>query len=391
MPVKDKLLTDRAIRNAKPGTHNDGDGLTLRVGKGGKRSWVLRYTWDGKPANLGLGAYPSIGLKDARAMAADKRAQIADGVKPEGARAVTAAKRPEPAAPTFREIAAQVIEFRRPNWSSERHATQWTESLTLHAYPVIGDTPIAEITSGDVLAMLTPIWNDKPETATRVKQRAQVVFDFAIAAGLRHDNPVAAVARALPRRPRLKEHHPALPYADVPAAVAAIRQSTANPSTRLALEFVILTAARAGEVRGMTWSEIDGDVWTVPATRMKMRQAHRVPLSGAALDVLRQARDSSDGDGLVFPGSKGNPLSNMAFTMLLRRLDLDCVTHGFRASFRSWAMEQPGVAWAVCERALAHRIGGAEVEAYARGDLFEQRRILMTAWSEFVANQQKDD
>ena len=169
-----------------------------------------------------------------------------------------------------------------------------------------------------------------------MKQRVGVVFDYAIAAGLRHDNPVAAVARALPRRPRLKEHHPALPYADVPAGVSAIRESTAHVATKLALEFIILTAARTGEVRGIQWDEINFEcaTWTVPATRMKMRREHRVPLADRAVEILRQARELGKGDGLVFPGSKGKPLSNMAFTMLLRRLDLDAVTHGFRSSFK---------------------------------------------------------
>ena len=387
MPLTDKLLTDRAIRNASPGTHNDGNGLTLRVGKGHKRSWVLRYTWDGKAANLGLGSYPIVGLKEARALAAERRGEIAEGSKPTGARAAAAANRPEPvkpAEPTFREIATQVIEFRRPSWSSERHATQWTESLTLHAFPVIGDMAINEIGSADILNVLTPIWNCKAETATRVKQRMESVFDHAIAAQMRVDNPVSAVGKALPRRPRLKEHHPALPYGDVPAAVAAIRQSTAHVSTRLALEFVILTAARAGEVRGMEWHEVDGNVWTVPAARMKMRRPHRVPLSGRCTEILAEARELRNGDGLVFPGGKGKPLSNMAFTMLLRRLGLDCVTHGFRASFRSWAMECTATPWAVCERALAHKLGGAEVEAYARGDLFDRRRELMAQWAAFI-------
>ena len=387
MPVKDKLLTDRAIRNAGAGTHNDGAGLTLRVGRGGKRSWVLRYTWDGKPANLGLGSYPDIGLKEARGLAAERRAEIADGIKPTGARAAAVAMRPEPVkptAPTFRDVAAQVIEFRRPSWSSERHAAQWTESLTNHAFPIIGDMAIDAVGSADVLNVLTPIWNDKAETATRVKQRMEVVFDHAIAAQLRIDNPVSAVGKALPRRPRLKQHHPALPYADVPAAVAAIRQSTANPSTRQAMEFLILTAARAGEVRGATWAEFDGDVWTVPAARMKMRREHRVPLSDRAIEVLRQARELCNGDGLVFPGSKGKPLSNMAFTMLLRRLDLDGVTHGFRSSFKDWTLAETAAPWAVSEAALAHNLGNSMEAAYARTDLFERRRELMAVWADHV-------
>ena len=389
MPVKDKLLTDRAIKAAKPGTHNDGRGLTLRVGKGGKRSWVLRYVWDGKPANLGLGSYPEVGLKEARAMAADKRASIADGLKPSGARAEKAAQQqpePEPTAPTFEEVAAQVIEFRRPTWTSDRHATQWTESLTLHAYPTIGGLPIDQVTSAEVLAVLMPIWNEKPETSTRVKQRMETIFDYAVAAGMRIDNPVSAVGKALPRRSRLKDHHPALPYAEVPAAVTAIRESTANPSTKLALEFVILTAARAGEVRGMTWDEVAGDTWTVPAERMKSRRPHRVPLSGRCLEILEEARElkRKNSLGLVFPGSNAQTLSNMAFTMLLRRLGLECVTHGFRSSFKDWTLAETSAPWAVSEAALAHNLGNSMEVAYARTDLFERRRSLMDQWAEYV-------
>ena len=293
---------------------------------------------------------------------------------------------PAPTKPTFRGVAEEVIALRRPTWSSERHAKQWIESLTNHAYPVIGDKPMEDITSADVLAMLAAIWNELPETSTRVKQRAQIIFDYAIAAGLRSGNPVATVERALPRRPRLKEHHKAVSYSEVPWAVVAIRQSTAQVVTRLALEFIILTSARTGEVRGMTWDEIDfeGSTWTVPAARMKMRRAHRVPLSGRALQILREAQELGKGGPLVFPGTKGQPLSNMAFTMLLRRLELDGVTHGFRSSFKDWTLAETSSPWAVSEAALAHNLGNSMEAAYARTDLFDRRRALMDEWAAFV-------
>ena len=384
--MKANLLSDRAVRHAKAGTHNDGNGLTLRVGANGKRSWVLRYTWQGKSANLGLGSYPAVWLKEARALAADRRAEIADGGKPTGAREAVASRSPAPIKLTFRQVAEQVIELRRPTWSSDRHAKQWTESLTNHAYPAIGEKPLEDITSGDVLAMLVAIWNEKPETSTRVKQRAQIVFDFAIAAGLRSDNPVAAVGKVLPQRPRLKEHHRALAYGELPRAITALRQSTANVATRLALEFIILTAARAGEVRGMTWDEINFEcaTWTVPAARMKMRREHRVPLSDRAIEILREARELGKRGPLVFPGSKGQPLSNMAFTMLLRRLELDGVTHGFRSSFKDWCLSETSSSWAVSEAALAHNLGNSMEAAYARTDLFDRRRVLMDEWAAFV-------
>ena len=209
------------------GTYADGDGLTLRVGKGGKqKSWVLRARIYGKAANVGLGGYPAVGLREARDNAAVMMRDIRAGVDPVAerrqARAGKQAESARPAVPTFREIAAQVIEFRRPTWSNAKYATQWAESFANYAHPTIGDMTIDAVTPADVLAVLTPIWHTKAETATRVKQRMETVFDFAIAQGLRIDNPAAAVTRALPRRPRLKAHHPALPYAEVPAAIAAI-------------------------------------------------------------------------------------------------------------------------------------------------------------------------
>ena len=382
--MKVSQLTDRAVSNAKTGTHNDGNGLTLRVGAGWKRSWVLRYVWQGKAAAMGLGSYPAVGLREARALAADRRAEIAEGKKPAGAR--ESARMPAPTKPTFRHMAEEVITLRRPTWSSDRHAKQWVESLTNHAYPFIGDQLMEDITSGDVLAMLAAIWNELPETSTRVKQRTQIVFDYAVAAGLRADNPVTAVGKALPRRSRLKEHHKAVSYDGVPRAVVAIRQSTANMVTQLALEFIILTAARTGEVRGMTWDEIDlqGATWTVPASRMKMRRAHRVPLSGRALEILREAQELGSG-ALVFPGTNGQALSNMTFTMLLRRLEIDAVTHGFRSSFKDWCLSETSSSWAVSEAALAHNLGNSMESAYARTDLFDRRRVVMDQWAAYIA------
>lgn len=386
MPVKDKLLTDRQIRNAKPGTLNDGNGLNLRIGNGGKSSWVLRYTRNGKAANVGLGSFPSVRLKEARALAAERRAEIAEGVKPAGARET---KPNNPAAPTFREIAQQVIEFRRPTWRSERHATQWTESLSLYAYPAIGNKPVREITSRDVLAILQPIWNEKAETATRVMQRISVVLDYSVAVGLRLDNPIPTVKRALPRRPRRKAHHPALDPGDVPAAMRKVRDSSTQELTKLAFELMVLTATRQGELRGMTWDEINWEcaTWTIPADRMKAAVEHKIPLSDRAIEILRRARGLTRGRGpLVFPSkrSANGQLSDMAFTNLLRREKIAAVPHGFRASFRTWAQSQPGVSWATCERALAHKLGGSEVEAYARGDMLAERRELMAAWADYI-------
>ena len=224
-------------------------------------------------ANVGLGGYPVVGLAEARELAESKRRAIREGRDPiEDRRAALVAAATVAAIPTFREVAETVIERRRPTWSSERHAKQWTESLTNHAFPKIGNKRIDAISTGDILDVLEPLWTAKAETATRLKQRINVVMDYAVAREWRADNPAnGALDAALTRRPRLKAHHPALPYADVPAAVAAIRESNARPATRLGFEFLILTAARSGEVVGATRGEIDVEArtWTIPAARMK--------------------------------------------------------------------------------------------------------------------------
>ena len=385
MPRQIHILSDRVVKYAGAGTHNDGDGLTLRVGTNGKRSWVLRYTWDGKPANLGLGSYPGVGLKEARALAAERRAEAAEGSKPSGGRLLAPVKLSTPAMPTFREITEEVIELRRPTWKSARHGTQWTQSLTNHAFPAIGDMPIDKIDSADVLGMLAKIWNETPVTASRVKQRAQVVFDYAIAKGLRKDNPVGVVDRALPAPAKTVVHQKAIAYPEVPAAVGAIRGSTCKTTTRLALEFLILTAGRAGEVRGATWSEINLDckTWTIPAARMKKGQCHRVPLSDRALTILEGVKEHSKGD-LVFSNPKGRELNHQAFALCLDKANVPAVPHGFRSSFRDWVIEQTATPWAVGETALAHRLGNSTESAYARTDLFEKRRALMQDWADFV-------
>ena len=251
-------------------------------------------------------------------------------------------------------------------------------------FPFIGDKPVREVTPADVLAVLEPIWTAKPETAARLRQRMEVVFDYAITAGNRTDNPTRSIAKALPRQRRTKTHHPAMPYAQLPDFMKALRTSPTEAVTRLALRFLILTAARSGEVRFMEWAEVDvaAATWTVPAARMKARREHRVPLSRRALEVLEEVRSLGQDGSLVFPSRKGEPLSNMAFTMLLRRhAAIDAVPHGFRSTFKDWTLEQTSFPWAVVETALAHTLGSATEAAYARSDLFERRRELMEAWA----------
>ena len=382
--VKRNQLSSRAVKSlSKPGAYTDGGGLLLRVQESGSKSWVLRLTVDGKRRNFGLGGYPGISLASARELAEDMRQRVRQGLEP-----TSQPVRRE--VPTFGELAETVIQFRAPTWTSERHEEQWRESLRLHAAPVLDQMPVDTIATADVLDVLMPIWTDKAETATRVQQRMAVIFDFAIAKGWRADNPCnGALKAALPPRKRTRQHHPALHYTLVAAAIEDIRVTRTRPAVRLALEYLILTAARAGEVRLATWDEIDVEsaVWNVPAAHMKMRRPHRVPLSKGALDVLGQARSLKPEGGLVFPSNRtAGPLSNMAFTMLLRRAGFGHITtHGFRASFRTFALEQTDAPWAVAESALAHNLGGGEVVAYIRGDLFDRRRELMEEWSSYIA------
>ena len=388
--VKNNALTAARVRTVKePGEYTDGNGLTLRVDQRGNRRWLQRISIHGKRRNVGLGSYPNVSLAEAREAAIDNLFAIRQGIDPvaEKQRAREVAKRPK--TPTFRQAAAKVIEEYRPTWSSDRHATQWEESLRLHAHPVIGDTPVDEITTADMMAVLTPIWTSKAETASRVRQRMGTVFKHCMAQRWCSDNPATTpiLIDALPRRPRLVRHHPALPYSDVPAAMVRVRESTADPVTKLAFEFKVLTAARSAEVTCATWDEIDVDsaTWVVPPERMKARLEHHVPLAARALEILEDARKLSGDDGLIFPNKRsGKPLSNMAFSTLLNRLGIHAVPHGFRSSFRVWSLEKNKTPWEVGKAALAHKLGGQEERPYARTTLLEPRRPVMDKWAIFV-------
>ena len=274
-----------------------------------------------------------------------------------------------------------MIGLRRPTWSNPKHAAQWQSTLQTYAFPLIGYKAVDAITTADVLEALTPIWTSKAETASRVRQRMETVMDWAVAQGYRLDNPAGrSLLKVLPKTQRLKEHHRALPYAQVPGAVRRVRESTAGRPTKLAFEFLVLTANRSGEVRAAGWTEVDWEsaTWEIPAVRMKARRPHRVPLSARAIEILGQAWELNDGQGLIFPAARsGKPASEMVFTALLRRLEIPAVPHGFRSSFRDWVAECTATPWAVGEAALAHNVGNSTEAAYMRSDLFDQRRALM--------------
>ena len=368
--------------------HGDGArlGLTLNVQPSGTKSWVQTIVIRGRRRALGLGPYPTVTLAAARKLAFENSRVARDGGDP---------RRPKRRPPRFRDAAAQVIDLQASGWTNAKSRAQWETSLAAYVYPTLGDLRVDRIETSDVLAVLTPIWGTRRETAQRVRQRIAAVMRWAIANGHRKDNPAGdAVLQALPRRRPPVRHHPALPYADVPDAVRRIRGTQAWIGTKLALEFLILTAARSGEVRGAVWSEIDLDTatWTVDARRMKSRLEHRVPLPPRCLDLLGEARAITEPPLtaahrdclLVFPSPRALILSDNTMSKLLREHGIAGVPHGFRSSFRDWASEQTTAPHAVMEAALAHTIPRAVEAAYARSDLLDRRRTLMEQWARHV-------
>lgn len=384
----DKALTAVQVRQAKtPGRYADGNGLYLIVDPSGAKRWVLRTVVQGVRRDIGLGGVMLVSLAEAREKALAMRKVARDGGDPVANRRKAMIK-----PPTFAEAAEQVHREHEASWSNAKHVAQWINTLKTYVYPSLGERPVNVIDTPEVLKVLAPIWLKKPETARRVRQRISTVFDWAKAAGHRTgDNPVDGVAKGLPKQTDRDEHHKALPYAQVPAFVKLLRET--EGLVELAFELLILTAARTGEVLGMTWAEVDleSKTWTIPAARMKAKREHRVPLTGRGIDILLAAqRVSGEGD-FVFPGRTGKkPLSNMVFLMVLRRMNLDVTAHGFRSAFRDWTSEQTSFPRDVCEMALAHTISNKVEAAYRRGDLYEKRRELMDAWSTFLDAEKGD-
>ena len=390
-------LTALKVEKAKePGMYPDGGGLYLRVTPQGARNWVLRFMLDRRPRWMGLGPLALYGLQDARAKALDARRKRHEGIDPiEARRAERARQRLDAAkAISFKQCAESYIASHRAGWRNGKHAGQWGGTLSTYAYPIIGALPVQAVDTSLVLKVLEPIWTAKPETASRVRGRLESILDFAKVRGERDgENPArwrGHLDKLLPAHSKVRqvEHHAALPYAELPAFLASLREQEGIAAR--ALEFLILTAARTGEVIGAQWNEIDllDKTWTVQAARMKAHREHRVPLSAralAVLDEMQAARHDDTGDAFVFPGGKtGKPLSNMAFLMLLRRMDRgDLTAHGFRASFKTWASERTSFQNEIVEVALAHVIGGKVEQAYRRGDMFEKRRRLMSAWGDY--------
>jgi integrase len=375
-------LTARKVETARPGKYSDGGNLYLIVSPQGARKWVLRFTWRGRPKEMGLGSASSVPLADAREKAASARRKIAQGLNP-----IDERKR-DGGIPTFGEMADDVREALSAGFRNEKHKAQWKSTLETYAAPLRAK-PVDTIATDDVLAVLKPIWTTKAETASRVRGRIEKVLDAAKAKGFREgENPArwrGHLDHLLPRPSKLaRGHHAAMPYEDVVSFIAKLRDREA-PSA-LALELCILTAARSGEILGMRWPEIDLDkkVWTVPATRMKAGREHRVPLASRAVAILRRLEEVNTGE-FVFAGQARNKsLSNMAMEMVLRRMKIeDATVHGFRSSFRDWAGNVSSFPREITETALAHVIGDKAEQAYRRGDALEKRRKLMEAWAAY--------
>ena len=386
-------LTAKAVAAAsKPGLYGDGDSLYLKVGETGAKSWIVRWTVGGKLRKHGLGPAPEVSLAEARQKADEVRRLIRSGIDPREDRRAKQAEADIAAAKliTFDQAASRFIESHRAGWKSDKHAGQWQATLSTYASPVFGKLPVSAVDTGMVMRVLKPLWATKTETASRVRGRIEAVLSWAKVYGYREgENPAqwrGHLDHLLPKRSKVAavEHHAALPYASLPDFVRDLRER--DGVAALALEFTILTASRTSETLNAAWSEFDtgNALWVIAAERMKGGREHRVPLCARAVAIIEEMRTVKRGD-FVFPGAKrGKPLSNMAMTLALRRMERgDLTVHGFRSTFRTWAAEQTAYQREVVEAALAHVIGDKTEAAYQRGDLLEKRRRLMAAWAAF--------
>lgn len=381
-------LTALKVKHAGPGKHADMHGLYLVVRDTGTRSWVLRMQHLGRRRDFGLGAVHDVSLAEARLKAADLRKVVRAGIDP------TAGKRAErKVVPTFEKVVRECYAAMKGGWKDQRHAS-WISSFERHVFPIIGNRPVSAIDSSAVLSVLEPIWLTVPDTAKRVLQRVGTVLDYAHIKGLvPAEVSLRSVTRGLPRQTHQVTHRAAMPHEDTPAFMKAL---LAQPATlgRDALKLTILTAVRSNETRKATWGEFDLDkaVWSIPAARMKMKEPHVVPLSAAAVKILRELRKRHIAlrgkvapEHLMFSLTKGKPISDMTMLKVLRDMKVENATvHGFRSTFTDWVAECTNVPREVADKALAHQIANAVEAAYRRTDFFDRRRVLMSEWADFL-------
>lgn len=392
----EKLSAIGVSKLTKPGYHGDGAGLWLQISATGSKSWIFRYTINGKAREMGLGPLHTVPLAGARTKARECRQLIIDGFNPLDERkqkrltdALEAAKKM-----TFDQCAAAYIAAHRAGWKNEKHASQWENTLSTYASPVFGALPVASVDTALVLKVLEPIWATKTETATRLRGRIEQVLDWATVREFRQgENPArwrGHLDKLLGKPSKLQnvEHHPSLPWRDIAAFMPLLKAQEGFAAR--AVELAILTACRSGEVRGATWAEFDltAKLWTIPGIRMKASREHVVPLSDEAVTLLEELPRTGEH---VFPGIRGGALSDMSLTAVLRRMKRgDITVHGFRSTFRMWAAESSSFPREVAEHALAHKLPDAVEAAYQRGTMIDKRRRLMAAWSKYCHTAPKD-
>ena len=394
MPKLAKELGALAVSKLnQPGLHFVGSvpGLALQVRAGSGRSWILRAVMGRKRRDMGLGAYPSVSLAQARQKASEAREMMRQGIDPlERQRAALSALRASLATQiTFKETAQAYMAAHESGWKNAKHTQQWRNTLKEYAYPVFGELLVNDVQKEHVLEALKPIWNSKNQTASRLRGRIELVLSYAMQAGYRTEslNPArwkGGLDKLLGAPSKIQEikHFRALPISEMGDFMAKLTRVQGQGAR--ALEFAILTAARSGEVRGALWSEIDlkAKIWTIPASRMKAGREHRIPLSTSAISLLDK-QPTTDSD-IVFLAPKGGTLSDMTLTGVLRRMKVNVTAHGFRSTFRDWVAERTNYPNEAAEMALAHAIGNKAEAAYRRGDLYEKRSLMMEEWARYV-------
>jgi integrase len=368
------------------GKYYDQHGLFLHVRPSGAKKWLQRYTFKGRRREIGLGSAKIVSVATARKNAYQNLVLVSEGIDP------IEDKKQDSLIPKFEAAARKVHEENRPTWRNAKHAAQFITTLETYAFPVIGNLSVAEINSSHILRILSPIWVTKTETAKRVRQRLSTVFKYCVAQQWRTDDPAnIAIVEALPNLKRKVQHRKSISYNDVSAFIETVSNSSAGLSTKLGLEFLILTATRSGEVRNARWAEVSASLWTVPAERMKAGVAHRVPLPLRCMEILEEAKKISQGSEYIFEGTNPNkPLSENTFNKLMKELGLEVHAHGFRTSFRTWTQEKTNYPREIAEAALAHSLKDKAEAAYARSDLLEKRAELMEAWAQFISADASD-
>ena len=380
-------LTAKFIENvSEAGKYYDQHGLFLHVRPSGAKKWLQRYTFQGRRREIGLGSAKIVSVATARRNAHQNLVLVSEGIDP------IEDKKQDNIIPKFEVAARKVYEDNRPTWRNAKHAAQFITTLETYAFPVIGSMSVKEINSSHILRILSPIWVTKAETAKRVRQRLSTVFKYCVAQQWRTDDPAnIAIVEALPNPKRKVQHRKSISYNEVSDFLETVSKSSAGLSTKLGLEFLILTATRSGEVRNARWNEVNGSIWTIPAERMKAGVAHRIPLPSRCIEILEKAKKISQGSGFIFEGTKpNNPLSENTFNKLMKELGLEVHAHGFRTSFRTWTQEKTNYPREIAEAALAHSLRDKAEAAYARSDLLEKRAEMMEAWAQFIGAKASD-